>query len=391
MSIDHYGRSVAEQRSIMATLSSTYEARTRVSVISLDETHRIDVTRYFLDGQVDIDATADVTRSASLTFHDPNRALPFDADHPSDTALFLDRMIRVDYDVLVAGSWVALPVFTGPVTKLDRNGSQVTVECQGKETLLLGAAWRSMTLRRGLARTDAIGQLLTEGNPVYREGHRSIPDLASRLPKHLSLTRVSVPWVEARKIAHSLNRQLYYDGAGVARLRSWPNRVGFTFRSDLHVTSDPQITVDPSAGLVNAVAVLGVVPKGAKQHVKAVAVAPANHPLSPQRIGRYLLPSGDYVQDDSIKTTREAQDRADQLLADGLRQAVDVSFDSRVVPFLDPGDLCSVRTDELSVTFRLTKASIPLTASGAAMSVGYHRAVAFRVPRARHHHRGRHH
>lgn len=387
MSLDHYGHSVAEQRDILTTLASTYRARTRVAVMSFDQTNRTDITAHLVDGQVDIDATADVTRSATLSLDDPNRSLPFDSDHPADTALFLDRMIRVDYEVLVDDEWIPLPIFTGPVTKLDRNGSQVTVECQGKETLLLGAAWRSMTLRKGLARTDAIGRLLTEGNPVYGEARRSIPDLVSRLPKHVALTRVSVPWVEARKIARSLNRQLYYDGAGVARLRSWPNRVGFTFRSDLHVTSDPQITIDPSAGLVNAVAVLGVVPKGSKHHVKAVAVAPANHPLSPQRIGRYLLPSGGYVQDDSIKTSREAQDRADQLLADGLRQAVDVSFDSRVVPFLDPGDLCSVRSDELSVTFRLSKASIPLTASdgAASMSVGYHREVAYRV--RRHHHR----
>lgn len=52
-----------------------------------------------LDGEVQIDATADVTRSLNLTLHDPNHRLHFDAESPADGALFADRFIRVYYQV----------------------------------------------------------------------------------------------------------------------------------------------------------------------------------------------------------------------------------------------------------------------------------------------------
>jgi len=188
-----------------------------------------------------------------------------------------------------------------------------------------------------------------------------------------------------------MGRQLFYDGRGRARLRHRPNLVGLSFTGGRYVTGPLKITY--SSGVVNAVEVIGAVPKGAKRPVQATAVAPANHPLSPQRIGRYLLPDGKIIRDDSIKTTAEAQDVAAKRLADGLRQSVDVQFESvpGVGAFLEPGDLCHVDTDDGSVTFRLSKFSLPLVADDSnAMTVGYHRETPLRHTR-RHHHHARHH
>lgn len=371
------GLSAAQQRDLRATITAPYRARTRIELQDLAGNAVADLTPYFADGQADVDSTAAVTRSASVVLHDETRSLPFDTDHPATTALYFDRMLRITWGVLVGGTdWVDLPVFTGPITKLDRDGDQVTVECQGKEVMLLGAAWAPLTLAKNMRRTDAIIRLLREGNPVYREPLIDVPDAAARLPKAISLTRESVPWLKAKSIARSMNRQLFYDGAGRARLRTYPGTVGFTFTGQHHVTSPIQVSF--SSELVNAVAVEGGIPKGSKKPVTAVAVAPASHPLSPRRVGRYLLPDGQIIRDDSIKTTKEAQALADSRLEDGLLQAVEVSFDSAPVHFLDPADLCHVATDDGSVTFRLQKFSLPLVANGQAMSVGYTRRVSMR-------------
>lgn len=377
------GLSVADWQAYCATLTQPHRARTLLRVEALDGTPGASLMDYFDDGQVDLDNSAAVTRTATITLHDPRRSLPFVSDHPSDTALFMDRMIRVSASTLVGEEWVTHPVFTGPVTKLDRDGDLVTAECQGKEVLALGSSWAPMTLAKGMKKTDAIRRIMVEraGETVF-----DIPDLPARLPTHVVLSRESVPWLVARRIARSMALQLFYDGAGVCTLRKVPGVVGFAFTGARHVTSPPQISWSTDA-VVNAVLVQGAIPKGSKTHVHAPAVAQLNHPLSPWRLGRngaprYLTPGGQIVQDDMLKTVAECQARADKIVHDGLLMAVDASFDSIPVPFLDPGDLCRVSTDDGDVTFRLGKFSLPLSvASGSAMSVGYQRRVTRPRPR----------
>lgn len=370
--------SATELRALRSTIAQPHRSQIRVSALNLAGDRLADLTPYLDDGQVDVDSTADVTRSCSLQLLDTRRALPFDSDHPSDTALFLDRMVAVSYVVLVGSTWRSIPIFTGPVSKLDRDGDVVTVEAQGKESLLLGAAWAPITLHKGQTKDDAIRRLLREGNPAYRESRLDLPNVSARLPKAIGLKRDSVPWTVAQSVARSMGRQLFYDGRGTARLRSWPGVSGFSFTGGAHVTSPIQVSF--SADVVNAAQVIGGTPKGSKKHVHATAVAPRSHPLSPYRIGRYLLPDGQITQDDSVKTTHEAQQLASRLVADGLLQSVDVAFDALPVPFLEPGDLCHVATDDGSITFRLQKFSIPLTA-GDSMSVGYTRRVSLKHAR----------
>jgi hypothetical protein len=372
------GLTGAETRAMRAALTQSNRVRVRAAALNLDGEHLADLTPYLIGGQVDVDGTADVTRSCTLKLSDPRRRLPFDSDHPAATALFLDRMVHVSYDVLVAGKWQPIPVFTGPVTKLDRDGDEVSVEGQGKEVLFLGAAWRPLTLHKGMRKTAALTRVMHEANPAYRETRLDIPDLTSRLPRHISLSPESVPWHVARRIAWSTSRQFFYDGRGRARLRRRPATVGFRFTGSGHVTSPPQVSY--SGDVVNAARVIGAIPKGAKRHVQGRYIAPHNHPLSPYRIGRFAMPDGQITRDDSIKTSHEADALAKRLVYDGLLQSVDVSFDAVPVPFLEPGDLCHVNTDDGSVTFRLDRFSLPLDVSGS-MSVGYTRRVSLQRTR----------
>jgi hypothetical protein len=370
-----------------------------VNLLTLGHDYMEHLTSYMVDGQVDMDATQPVTRQLTMTLMDPADHLPFDTDSPNSTALFMDRMLQVKYRVIVNGSWVSVPVFTGPVTGLQRAGSQVNVTCQSKEVLAMGSVWPPMTIHKNVRKTSALTTILHAAGE--EDKHMKIPDLNNRLPHPISLFRSQQYWPSALGIADALNRQLYYDGAGDCRLRTPPGH-HFTFTSESHVIGDPQITY--GAVTANTVMIVGGKPKGAKNPIISIQVAPNNHPLSPWRLGRngvprHILLTGQPISMPHIKTQKEADDVAKHKLNVALMQQVDVQFD--VMPgalaLLDHGDFCRVNTKHGVVPFRLLKYSLPL-GTGETASVGYHRNVSVarthrwnqrprHRPKSRRHHR----
>lgn len=370
------GLNADERTAYHRALRSSQQRRIRVAVLDLDGRQVGNISNRILDGQIVVDANATVTRMAMLQILDPRRTLDFDSNTPDDGALFADRMLRIHYSVFVAelDQWVSCPVFTGPVIKLDRNGDILAVEAHGKEHLAMGEMWRPLHLEKGTKKTDAIRTILERTG----ETRFDIPDLKVRLPKPQSLGRFAVPWKVARKKANGMDRQLFYPGDGVCTLRRRPTTPVFTFTEgeDGEVVGDVAVshTLDD---LKNVVLVRGGKPKGAKRRVQAVAIADPSEPLSPNpdrglgRNGqqRYLVHR---IDEDSIKSKREAQRKADRVLEDKLRQTVDVTFDSMPIPHLDAGDLVRVRTDEATWTFRLDRFTLPLGVEGdQTMAVGY--------------------
>lgn len=368
------GLKAKERAEFEKALRSSHTRRVEVSVTNLQGAVLGRISPVLLDGQVTVDRAADVSRTASLTFLDPHHSLSFDTNSPDDAALYADRMIRVDYIVSVPAldREVETTVFLGPVTKLDRAGDVVTVEAQGKEALASGAIWRPLTLKKGTRMTAGIRTLMRD-----RAGERQlqIPNANARIPKARSLDRFSSIWSHARKLASGLNRQLFYDGAGTLILRNPPNSPVYTFRDEDggDVVSDVQVSYEME-NVKNTVLVIGAKPKGAKSRVRARAIAPRNHALSPWRLGRsggprYLV---EVIEDSAIRTKKEAQAKANQVLKNRLRETVQVTFDALPVPHLDPGDLVRIRTASFSTTFRLGQFTIPLTPTGSpTMSVGY--------------------
>lgn len=374
------GLTDGERGAYERALRSSHVRRITVAVTNLAGTELARLDPVLLDGQVTVDLDAEVTRSATLSFLDPAHALSFDTDSPDDGALYADRMVRVDYGVLVEelGREVVATVFHGPVTKLDRAGDVVSVEAQGKETLASGAVWRTLTLKKGQTVSDAIRTLL-----VDRAGETSvdIPQIRNnagkpvRMPRARSLDRFQSIWSHAKRLATAQHRQLFYDGSGRAILRSWPRRSVYKFRTGTggDVVGDVQVAYQ-IGDVKNAVVVEGGKPRGAQRKVRAQAVAPANHPLSPRRLGRtgaprYLV---EVISDDSIRSERAAKRKAKSVLDNRLREVVEVTFDALPVPHLDPGDVVGIETDDFTTTFRLRKFTIPLTSTGApVMSVGY--------------------
>ena len=392
------GLTGADQRAFYRTLADSHSVRVEVAVTDLngDVLSRLDPDA--ISGQVNVDADAAITRSLTMSILDPSRSLALDSDSPADGALYLDRMLRVVYSVKVPGlGWVDVPVFTGPVTKVDRAGALVNVECQGKEALALGAFWHPMTLKKGHDKVGAIRTILRER---AGETRFDLPDLPWRLHRTVSFGREAVPWTEARRIARSMDRQLFYDGRGVCRLRNYPGHV-FTFRSGDGglIVSAPQVSYSTER-VRNAVWVKGGKPKGvttdddpntpAPKSVPDVQfrdVAPPWHPLSPVRLGRKLtdgtvipLHRLEVIENPRIRSREEARRVAKRRLNDLLMEAVDVTFESLPVPHLEPMDIIRVTTREATVQVRLRSYSLPLVV-GENMSVGFHKLVS--VPRRR--------
>lgn len=382
------GLNAAEFAAYVATLRFSHRRRVRVDVTDLEGNvlSRLgdnDGPVRLLDGQVVADRTAEVTRAASLTFFDPSHDLKFDTASPHDGVLFLDRMVRITYGVFVEslGRWVNCVVFHGPVTQLSRDVDQVSIEAQGKEALANGDFGSTMSFNKMVRKTDVIKRIMRER---AGENRFSIPDLPATIPAPVNVPRNyryaaasqalsgSTPWAAAKKLADSLDRQLFYDGRGVLVLREYPGNTAWTFRHGEGGDVVTPVKVSYTASIKNTVIVTGRKPKNAKKAAPRVRVsAPNSTGLSPTRLGRNGVPRHliEEVQSDSVTSTAQARKLAERLLDDRLRAGIEVSFDALPIPFLDLGDICRVNTGDASFSFRLNQFTLPLAAGP--MTVGY--------------------
>lgn len=382
------GLTVPDRRKFEEALGGTAQLRVRASLQDLGGDEEADLSGHLLDGQVNLDLDAEVTRQATLTLDDPDHSLHLDSTAPAQGAMFADRMVGITYGVYVddLAQWVNVPVFVGPVVSLSRDGDSVELSCLGKEHLSQGQCWRGLAFKKGANTLDTIRTILrTRGGETSFDFPTAGDLTKKRLKDGLSLSRMSVPWVEAQKLARSINAQLFYDGRGRCVLRGRGTADAWTFEDGdggtVLTPPDVSFTLD---GLVNAVYVKGGKPKGAQQAVRATAVAPRSHPLSPYRLGRTVRLGGKNVvvprylvaeeENDKLRSRKTANARAKQVLRQALEQGVDVQFDALPVPHLDLGDVVRLKTSEASIPFTFRKASLPLTHSGV-MSVGHVRRV----------------
>lgn len=370
------GLTATQQGWLNTTLAGSHSIHITVQLLTLEGARVTDLSTRFLGGQVNVDYAADVTRNCTMQLFDPERAMTFETDSANEGALYLNRMIRVIYSVKVPqmNDWVDIPIFTGPIVSMDRDNDIINIECQGKEVLARGAAVRTFTRKKGSNRVNVIRDILRD---LTGENKFDFPELSYKLAADYSLGRESIPWDAAKRLASGMSRQLFYDGRGVCRLRTFPGSPVWTFKDGDNgtVVSTPKISYD-SSEVKNAVQVKGGIPKGAKTAVSVTLVAPSSHPLSPFKlgrngVGRYLL---EVIEDESIRSKAEAEEKAGTVLNDRLLQEVDVDFNAMPIPHLEPGDLCRLSTEHYATSFRLREFSIPLVA-GEVMSVGSIRNV----------------
>jgi hypothetical protein len=330
-------------------------------------------------GQVNVDADADVTRSATMSFLDDTRSLLFDSDSPADGAVYFDNMVRIWHQTQVAelgGLWVGCAVFTGPITKFERAGMDVSIEGQGKEALALFGV-PTLTLRKGRNAIEAIRTILTErcGETLF-----AFPSSRRRLPQDVVVSWEDDvrPWLVCQRIAASLGLQLFYDGAGVCRLRDLPGDPVFRFHDedeDPNITAPVQVVHD-SGEIRNQVIVVG-----SKPQYTYTADLPDSHPDSAARMGRNGVPGyrRELITDNRVASTTAATQRALQRIETLQRVTFGTTLNTVPVPHLDELDMIRVDTDEHVGNDRVRQWSFPLT--GGDMSVGYNDLVT--VPRRR--------
>jgi hypothetical protein len=375
----------SEEDALVDALFSSHRIRIEADVLDSDEKPIGSLTdpSVVLEGSVQIDADQPITRSLSLRLLDPRRKLAFVPNHPSDAAAHAENMIAVRYCVEVEelGEWVEIPVFCGPVSKFDHSGSIVQVEAQGKEALGLDPhqAFNGYTVKKGTRVDDGIRRVLSR----IGESRFDLPRLRERLKEDLVVAPTDQPWLMVnggedagkglidRTGEHA--HHAFYDGRGnlvVRRLRK--SRV-FTFNGRSLLTN-PSLTWDLKVAK-NIVRVRGAKPRGAKEAVSATARLGPNHPLSPQALSRRGEPRymPEIVQADSLRTEAECRRRAEDLLANRSRLALEASFDALPVPMLEELDTVAVDTDAGRFEFPLRSFTIPLTPG--AMSFGFTKKV----------------
>jgi hypothetical protein len=370
------GLSAANMKKLLNLLVNNHRISIKVQVLDLNHNYLSDVSTRLLSGQITVDTTAEVTRVLQVELLDPNYSMNIEAESPEEGSLFMDRMIRVVYtvaDVMLTESY-DIPVFCGPITKLDRTFAVVTLECSGKEKLANGGFWTAKTYKKGLTKTAVIRAMLRD---IAGETKMDIPEVSSaKLPSNLTLSRDKAVWASVKTLTGGLSRVIFYDGRGVAKMLNPGGSVRYTFTMPGAILTQPQINYDVES-LFNAVEYTGAKPKGHKNPVRGTAVAPKAHILSPQSLGRNGIPRYliERVQDDSLRTNAACKAAATRRLEKNLLQAVTVTFDALPIPVIEEHDVCALRTENYSVNFLASKFVIPLVA-GASSSIGYTRNVA---------------
>ena len=368
------GLTAADMKLFTASLSTHHSVKVTVQVLDLAHNYVGDLTSYLVDGQVNIDAGAEVTRSLTATFQDPDGRTHLDSTSPADGALYYDRMLRIIYSVksAILPRWVDVPVFCGPITKMARTADQINVEAQGKESLVMPpvAAFTGHTYAKGWGRSQLVMSIMqTYGG----ETKFSIPSSTGTTPGPVVLQPETDIWSTVKAVNGSFaTRQLFYDGRGVLVMRDTPRTSTYVFRTGVggNVTTIPTIDFDLSEAR-NVSIVKGAIPKGKKTPVQATVGLPNTHPLNHLKMGRNGRPRVllDAFSDDNLKTYEQARSVATARVNALGSQAVDVQFDALVVPHLEPMDLFTLQTPDFAVLARYTRATIPLTSPVGA--VGY--------------------
>lgn len=359
------GLTSADLKLFNQSLVGHHSVRVTVMLLTLTHGYISDLSDQLLDGQVSIDADAEITRSLSLQLYDPEHSLKIDSSAPSDGALFYDRMIRIVYSIKseILPRWVDVPIFTGPITKMSRDGDKMNLECQGKESLLTppAVANTSHTFGKGWKRSDLVKSIMgTFGG----ENRFSIPDYPHKTSAPVVMKGNTNLWQLAKAVSGAVaTRQLFYDGRGYLCMRTTPSTSTYTFKTGNggNITTTPTVEYD-IANVRNVVKVTGAIPKGRKTPVVAVAGLPRSHPLNHIVMGRSGKPRAllEEIVDDNLKTIGQAQEVANARVKALAVESVDVKFDALVAPHLEPLDLYTLKTPDLSMTGRLRQMTIPL-------------------------------
>lgn len=361
----------AQIKALHSLLFTHHRVKIELELLTLNHSVVDPITNTLLSGEVIFDSTSDIQRQMNLELFDPDKDLNLDPDNPKTGTAYLTRMIRCTYHVgtMDRKTWYEIPLFTGPINKIDRTGPLLRIECLGKEVLSSGGLWSGISGYKNSNKVRLAQLLMRErAGEIYFDA----VDNKSVTTKAISVEKDKwTLWGYVRRLMNGIGLQAFYDGRGTLRIRQRPAASTVTFDST-------RILDVPNAGydlnnFWNAVKVVGAVPKGKKVPLHAIRHAAASHPLSAKSLARNGVPyyKPKLEQSTDLDTQAEVNERANELLAEGLLQGVDVAVPVAVYPLLEEDDLITFTTEGFYSQQRAKKFTIPLTVTNPQMSIGY--------------------
>lgn len=361
-----------------------YPHRMRATITVRDRNEKVvasfSTSSISLSGSVQVDVDQDVTRTLDLAILKPGSQTSWVPNAPDDAAIFADNFVSATRGIYVSalGRWVDVPVFWGPVTAATDNGDQINIKASGKEVRALPpyVIWQTLHIGAGMQRSSAIRTIMdTIGETRY-----IFPEHPGKVGEPYSLTREASAWPAVNKIADGWDRQVFYNGEGYLVVRVKPSQTTvWTFRpgDGSVMLSKPTLDYDVSIAR-NTVEVLGRDPAGRRPRIRGVARAQANHVLSAASLARngkdvVLL---ERIEND-MTTNKAAKALAERRLDQLLTAAVNISFESMVIPHLEEGDIVAAEMNGNLVRFALKQFTIPLTV-GDSMSIGSVKRISLR-------------
>lgn len=352
-----------QRRQYWETLRSSHRMRVLVHLMDPSERYLRSLSGRIMAGQVVGDSSQSIPMSAQLSMHLER----------------LDRtprrgdIIRIRREVRTPFGWYGPPLFTGPVDKVTLEDRVLNLDLLDKSKLLRQPVRSSHTYRKGLTRIGVIRDI------AYDRGERrfDLPEwMDSRLAAPLQIRPGKQPWSYMTMQARALRGQLFYNGAGALRVRRWPTGTSLWFtEANGTVLSVPK-TVESDQDVINAVHVIGKPPAGKKWRIEAKAYIPSYHHLSPEKLGRNgaLDRRWETIEDETIRTVKDAQAAADRRIREVIAATGGVTFTAAPHPGIELGDVQHVNAGGVSVAYRLSQFTIPLTGDEP-MTIGYVRPL----------------
>lgn len=382
-------------RAYRRTLSRSHRIKVVAKVYDRNEENIGVIDRNIIGGQVDVDTARDIERTLSLQLAGGRRKLFFDADDQDEVA---DKFIGVDYAVWEENlqEWHVSPVFFGPITRIEYDGFQVSLEAQDKSSLLFDpVVWGHFLKNAGLGNLDEntkyaarMMRAILDATGEDR-GKMEFDDFdGARLPHDFKIPKHPESlWQVLKKIVRAANSRtdedryhdyrLFYDGRGRLRVESMGD-AGFTFTDDPQtgvLISKPKITYDMTT-FRNTVVLKIDRGQGGRQFKPIVVTLRDHHPMSPvslrrNGVKRYLV---EEISNSNIRHIKQGRQFAKSQLRKLSAESTQVDFECLPVPHLVPGARCRILTEDESSYFHVNRFSLPLNASGV-MSVGYLKRV----------------
>ncbi len=350
------------------TLVGSHRVRVQVELLDLNHNLVDDLSGLRTEGSVQISVgdNSGPTRSASLSLFDPTDLL--DLDNAATTTAGANRLFKISRGVYVGSRWVDVPIIVGPLNRASRQGDVLALEIQDKTALMLDEG-RSFTVKKGTNIATAMRQIASK----FGEKRVRIANSTKKTGKDRVIGKDFSPWQALNSLASALGWALFYSADGYLTARPRSSTPVFTFAAGTGGTLLGGIQIGyRQEDMVNRVIVRGGIIS--KTQIVAVATVNVNHPLSPEKLARGGEPQywTHQVEDTAISTFKAAAERAEDTLEALSTHANTASYESLVIPHLEPHDLVTVIDPQTGVqtSHRFREATIPLTADGS-MSVGY--------------------